>query len=552
MQSPSILVVGAGPVGLVLALSLAKQGVNVRIIEKEAKPNVGQRGAAIQPRTLEAHHFLNVLPDILEIASPAPLMRAYPVGTPIPSKTFDMLRKNAEPSDPFPITKLILLGSDRQSEILTSHLRKHGVTVDYSVRLSSFEQFADHVTAKMLRLKDGAEEMETANFVYIVGADGAHSVVRKGAGLAFVGETRAEHMVIGDIHISRGITNNFWHVWGEGHSAMLSLRPAQKESPDLFNFIITGVNAGLPGLTDRESIMKFISRVTGVSDIEYGKLDFISKYTPHSRMATSFRKGRAFIAGDAAHIHSPTGAQGMNSGVQDAFNLGWKLALVIKGLAKPELLDSYDAERLPVIEGMLQIALDLHTRLFKAGTDPADIWDRGGSQDQLGVNYRHTPYVFDERVQSAQVNSARNPYGRSEALRAGDRAPDASALSNMHDASKAMRLFDLFSVACHTVLIFSAQCDSALPVAEALKEYPAETIQRVIILPSSGSESFDIDCLVLRDSLHLANSAYGTKSGVITVAAIRPDGVVGAIATSVEGLHRYLEQCVGLNRSNRK
>ncbi|KAL4266482.1 Rifampicin monooxygenase-like protein [Pleurotus pulmonarius] len=548
MQSPSILVVGAGPVGLVLALSLAKQGVNVRIIEKEPKPNVGQRGAAIQPRTLEMHHFLGVLPDILEIASPAPLMRAYPVGTPIPSKTFDILRKNVDPSDPFPITKMMVLGSDRQSEILTSHLRKHEVTIDYGVKLSSFEQFTDHVTAKMLRLKDGAEEIEIADFAYVVGADGAHSIVRKGLGLAFVGETRAEHMVIGDIHIPRGIPNNFWHVWGEGLSTMMSLRPAQRESPDLFNFIITGVHAGLPGLTDRESMMEFISRVTGVSDIEYGKLDFISKYTPHSRMATSFRKGRAFIAGDAAHIHSPTGAQGMNSGVQDAFNLGWKLALVIKGLAKPELLDSYDAERLPVIEGMLRIALDLHTRLFKAGTDPADIWDRGGSQDQLGVNYRDTAYIFDERTEGVQVNSVRNPYGRGEVLRAGDRAPDASALLDMRDASKAMRLFDVFSVACHTVLIFAAEYDGTLPFAEALKVYPSETVQRVMILPSSGSESFEMEGLLLRDSMNHANSAYGTKSGVITVAAIRPDGVVGAIVTSVEGLHRYFEQCVGLNR----
>ncbi len=197
---------------------------------------------------------------------------------------------------------------------------------------------------------------------------------------------------------------------------------------------------------------------------------------------------------------------------------------------------------------MLRIALDLHTRLFKAGTDPVDIWDRGGSQDQLGVNYRDTAYIFDERTESIQVNSVRNPYGRGETLRAGDRAPDASALLDMRDASKAMRLFDLFSVACHTVLIFAAQCDGVLPFAEALEAYPSETIQRVIILPSSGSESFDIEGLVLKDSMNHANSAYGTKSGVITVAAIRPDGVVGAIATSVEGLHRYFKQCVGLNR----
>lgn len=212
-------------------------------------------------------------------------------------------------------TKLILLGSDRQSEILTSHLRKLGVTVDYSVKLSSFEQFTDHVTAKMLRHKNGVEEVEIADFSYIVGADGAHSVVRKGAGLAFVGETRAEHMVIGDIHIPRGIPNNvgvssacpqiilshdllvlarmgrrpFGNVCRPFteilrgidlfHMYRMSLRPAQKENPDLFNFIITGVNAGLPRLTDRESMMEFIRRVTGVSSIEFGELDFISKYT---------------------------------------------------------------------------------------------------------------------------------------------------------------------------------------------------------------------------------------------------------------------------------
>ncbi|KAG9219823.1 hypothetical protein CCMSSC00406_0009379 [Pleurotus cornucopiae] len=492
--------VGAGPTGLVLAISLALNGINVRVIEKDP---------VCKPRSLEMHHFLGTASDILSSASQVPQMVAYPIGSTVPIKTMNVLSDAAEPSDAFPTTRAVLLGQDKQVEILTAHFQKLGGLVERGVELVSFEQSSDNVIA-LLRHPGGEEPTEErATFDYLVGADGAHSQTRQQLGLSFLGETRkAQQMIIGLFFL---------------------FTPAYEENLRL--------------MADHEELVGYLRKMTGLPDLDCDKSALLTMYTPNIRMVDSFRKGRVFIAGDAAHVHSPAGGQGSNSGAQDAFNLGWKLALVVKGLAKPRLLDSYDAERLPVIAEMLQLTSALHDKTYEGGLNER-VWNRGSHLDQLGVNYRGTPFLLDEI--EGRPPSTSNCYDSrpSGVLMAGDRAPDASSLVSIRGVLTSDRLFDLFSVARHTILVFAGQQGNpeASLVAQLLKAYTPGLFKSVGVLPSDSSTSLDVGLdLVVKDELGNAHKAYGVPGADTVIVAVRPDGAVGAMIADSNGLRRYLD-----------
>ncbi|KAL4263212.1 Rifampicin monooxygenase-like protein [Pleurotus pulmonarius] len=539
-MSHSVLVVGAGPTGLVLAISLALNGVKVRVIEKDTACKVGQRGAGIHPRSLEMHHFLGTAPDILSSASQVPQMAAYPIGGTVPIKTINLLSDAAEPSDAFPTTRAVLLGQDKQVEILTSHFQKLGGLVERGVELVSFEQTSDNVSA-VLRHHGG--HGERATFSYLVGADGARSQTRKQLGLSFLGETRkAQQMIIGDVYIRGSLSQNTLHMWGDMSSSFLSLRPVP-ETPGLFFLFTPGYEENLCLISNHEDLISYLRKMTGLPDLVCDKSTLLTTYTPNIRMVDSFRKGRVFIAGDAAHVHSPAGGQGSNSGAQDAFNLGWKLALVVKGLAKPKLLDSYDAERLPVIAEMLQLTSALHDKTYEGGPSE-QAWKRGSHLDQLGVNYRGTPFVLDEI--KGRPPSTSNCYDSrpSGVLMAGDRAPDASSLVAIRGVLTSDRLFDIFSATRHTILIFTRQQGDpeASRVVELLKAYPSGLFKSVGVLPSGSTNIMDVGVdLVVKDGQGNAHKAYGAPSADTFIVVVRPDGVVGAMIADSNGLRRYLE-----------
>ncbi|KAJ8689554.1 hypothetical protein PTI98_012451 [Pleurotus ostreatus] len=540
----SVLVVGAGPTGLVLAISLALNGINVRVIEKDPVCKVGQRGAGIHPRSLEMHHFLGTASDILSSASQVPQMVAYAIGSTAPIKTINVLSDAAEPSDAFPTTRAVLLGQDKQVEILTAHLQKLGGRVERGVELVSFEQSSDNVIAILRRHPEGEETTEeTTTFDYLVGADGAHSQTRKQLGLSFLGETRkAQQMIIGDIYIRGSLSQNALHVWGDMSSSFLSLRPVG-EIPGLFFLFTPAYEENVRLMSDHEELVGYLRKMTGLPDLDCDKSTLLTTYTPNIRMVDSFRKGRVFIAGDAAHVHSPAGGQGSNSGAQDAFNLGWKLALVAKGLAKPRFLDSYDAERLPVIAEMLQLTSALHDKTYEGGPNER-VWNRGSHLDQLGVNYRGTPFVLDEI--EGRPPSTSNCYDSrpSGVLMAGDRAPDASSLVSIRGALTSDRLFDLFSATRHTILVFTGQQGNteASLVVQLLKAYPPGLFMSVEVLPSDSSTSPDVGLdLVIQDELGNAHRAYGVPGAGTVIVAVRPDGVVGAMVADSNGLRRYLD-----------
>ncbi|KAI6098040.1 FAD binding domain-containing protein [Pisolithus croceorrhizus] len=598
-----VLVVGAGPTGLAAALTLARNNVPVRVIEKEPKNRRGQRGTGIQPRTFEVFHFLRV-PEVHERATFVPLLQQHNRGSLEPLKTFPMT-PYTEPTPAIPYYNTKAMGQPALETIMRAHLAELGCTIELGTRLVSFTQDERFVRAKVAKFRgDNEEEVEEdVEVAYLIGADGAKGMTRKQLGLTFLGTTREDNlMVLGDIRLdAKGLDRDYWHFFNPISQDMITFRPTDELGKDGWQFIMASRTVDLKGLArDEESLVNRIKDFVGLGDnIKVKEVMWVSDYRPNMRMVNKFGVGRVFVAGDAAHIHSPTGGQGLNSGVQDAFNIAWKIALVYKGLSPASLLETYTAERLPVITEMLGLTTELYNRTFGQSGDehtPGSTADensnseqveskferamrRGGKLHMLGVNYRTSPIVVDEFVPAptpgvAIINSA---YGDTQegVLRAGDRAPDAPGLApvvlpNHASASKSSglqtsavagntRMFDIFGSTHHTVIIFAPAL--AVPVVRSVlttldQSLRKELVRCIVVLPGStcalgsrpemsSEEDQTIDTEVLIDEAGHAYRGYVVESQEVKVVVVRPDGVVGAIVHGMTGLERYFEVVFG-------
>lgn len=256
-------------------------------------------------------------------------------------------------------------------------------------------------------------------------------------------------------------------------------------------------------------------------------------------LSTSYKENSTTIL-DAAHCHSPTGGQGLNSSVQDSINLAWKLALVQKGFSPTKLLESYSAERLVVIAEMLKVTTDLYDKTAALVRDPTSgdsAWARGGDLSMLGINYRGSSIILEDTDTAVPDGGA---YARPEAGRVvpGYRAPDAPGLVEP-GSTVPTRLFAVFGTAFHTVLVFGGDTASHVSVGEILRRFPDGVVLSLLLspagtnLPNSGLNK------VLEDRDGHAYAGYGAVLDKLTVVVVRPDGVVGAVVSEVKGIEEY-------------
>lgn len=550
-QAHPVLVVGAGPTGLIAALTLRHNGIPVRIIEKADKPFTGSRALGTHPRTFEVYKFLGVLPDILRLGTPVPDNRIYkcpPEGTELAKELKNLGRGYPTPGMPF--YNMWVLGQDVTQRVLRTHLEKHGVRVEFGTELRAFAQHADRVEAHIVKPGEGtngAEETFTAS--YLVGADGARGVVRKALGLQFAGVTREDATaVLGDVRV-RGVSRDHWNRWMKGNVPALSLLPRYTHDPDVFGIIAFGLDATRDYarfVEDTDAFKQYVREVTGRPEIEITEFLGLSYVKFNIRMVSEFGKGRVFIAGDAAHVHSPTGGQGMNSSIMDAFNLAWKLTLAHKNLAAPGLLASYTAERQPVIKNMLTMTTEV---LDKALANKEGAWERGARFFQLDVHYRGSAITLeDDPEREGAPDPPVNVYtfGTMGRVRAGDRAPDAPHLLDLRKGSVGT-LFDVLTPAKHTVLVFTQGNSAADNVLGALRAYPAAHVQSVVIMPAFASVREDAELpgagWVLKDADRHAYEGYSvdhaTTGHEAVVVVVRPDGFVGAIGRGAGSVQAY-------------
>ncbi|KAI9067760.1 hypothetical protein FKP32DRAFT_1619747 [Trametes sanguinea] len=561
-ESDPVLVVGAGPAGLIAALTLVKQGVPVKIIEKLPAFHTTSRGNGAQPRSLEIYHFLGMLDDYLRVATPLPEMRAYklPGGT-------EALRtwRVQDPIPPTPDRPIlgnakIMLGQYRLESIFRDHLAKHGVQVELATELVDFKQDERGVTATLK--KNGTEVVE-ARVAYLVGADGAKgeyrivsAVTRKLIGATFVGQTRDEDgQVWADIELE-GPPHEYWNVFTQPGKFNVSMR-ATGDSPTHFQVGILGIDFDPVELTDPKKFVKFIEENIR-PDFKFLKFKSLTYWKPNIRMVDRLRSGRVFIVGDAAHVHSPTGAQGLNTGIQDSFNLAWKIALVHKGLARQDLLNSYEAERLPVAAEMLAATTALYERLAAytrakpggqpTGAKPGTLQWQNAALTQLEINYRWSPIVLDVAGAGgldaeALKKRAYAGYPR-EDVHAGDRAPEAPGLVDASGSET--RLHDIYKPTMHTILVFSPEADDAgdqiKSVLHAIQSLPEGAAQVVVLARHRIPEPRDGVTAAYHDTEGHAFDAYRVKDGKFTVVAVRPDAYIGAFVRDAGGVKEYFSR----------
>ncbi|MBV8865782.1 MAG: FAD-dependent monooxygenase [Acidobacteriaceae bacterium] len=517
---PDVLVIGAGPVGLTMAAELARHGASCRIIDRLAEPLPYCRAIGITPRTLEVWDDMGIVRPMIDAG-------LWIVGTSIFLNRSPARYVQTELFD-LPYGHLGIPQPETE-RILAEHLVRFGVAVERPVMLTSLNQDSQGVQVELLH-SDNSKE--TAVFHYVVGCDGARSTVRRLLDIPFEGDHFLVGFMLGDVafdcDLPRGVV-------------LRAVRPIENAAPDFLvavplpernryrvSMLATsalpsaasagsseqGLQSEQPGPSIEE--LQIVADRLFPTKMPMSDLRWSSHFRIGMRLAARYREGRGFIAGDAAHIHPPTGGQGMNTGIQDAYNLAWKMALVLQGLASPDLLDSYESERRSV---GAEVVSRTRAQSEQFGRQQAGQQERL-IETQIPVNYRGG-ILSRETVSESSENLP---------IHAGDRAPDCFGLLRANVRS-ACRLFDITRGVDHVLLLYMEKF--AEPRQIEMVENLTQKLMltrgpkcRLVLICSPGAETRDvIGAATFTDSTgeFAANYAPGVNTGY----AIRPDGYVG-------------------------
>jgi 2-polyprenyl-6-methoxyphenol hydroxylase-like FAD-dependent oxidoreductase len=427
-----VLIIGAGPTGLTAALELSRLGIDIRIVDRAPERSLTSRALGIQARTVELLRVRGVGDELVRLGNRARATALYSDG-----ERLAAIELHRMPSE---FNYVLLLAQSDTERLLTEQLNRQGVKIERGVELAALTQQRDGVSA-VLRSGDGAEE--TVDVSYLIAADGPHSAIRKALGLPFTGRSLTHNYVLGDLHLAGDVPQDQLSIF-LARNGFLAVFPM---GDGRFRFMATDPD-GITGDTGEptlEDIQRLYDRSVHLPARLYN-LNWSSRFRINSRHMTTLRAGRVFFGGDAAHVHSPAGGQGMNAGIQDMINLSWKLAMVLDGRARPKLLDTYQSDRLPVIRQLVRMT-DRATRAFNS-TNPlvhaaitrlapvalarSRVQDKAAPRlGQLAAGYRDCPIAKGGR--------------RIGSLRAGDRVPDLRVGSG--------RLYDLLDLSTLTLFV---------------------------------------------------------------------------------------------------
>jgi 2-polyprenyl-6-methoxyphenol hydroxylase-like FAD-dependent oxidoreductase len=482
-----VLIVGAGAAGLTLAIDLARRGVSFRLIDALERPFPGSRGKGLQPRTLEVFEDVGIV-DRMAARGGAylPLRQYRDDGSYTDASVAEAA--TSLPSEPY--RSPLMVPQFATEAVMRERLAELGSAPEFQHELVAFEQDASGVEAVVVSPRGRA----AIRARYLVGADGGRSFVRRALDIPFSGKTLGVRALVADVHLD-GLSRDAWHRFGEG-SMEKHIAACPLAATDLFQLqapveLEGDIDVSADGLT-----AMFLAR-TGRQDIVVQSVSWASVYQMSARLAERYRDGRVFLVGDAAHVHPPTGGQGLNTSIQDAYNLGWKLAAVLAG-APPTLLATYEEERRPVAAQMLGFT----TTLLEAAKQGS--LKRGREAHQLDLGYPESSLALG--------------------VLGGHRAPDAPIRGA---AGMATRLFELFKGSHWTLLSYGHAREPRMAPRPGL---------RIHAIGPTGTS-----CDFIDDGDHV-RTAYGLAPGSFVL--VRPDGYIGAVVAyeEVAALETYLDQ----------
>ncbi len=535
-QEMPVLIVGAGPTGLMLACELQRHGVSCRVIEKANVPSDKSRALVLHARTLEILESMGIAERFLEHGCPAYAASLYHAGERIVHLNM------AELESPFPFS--LMIPQTETERLLAEHYISQGGTIERGVELLKFSQGKGGITTTVRNTKGKEEQMV---FQWLVGCDGAHSTVRKALELPFEGSSYEERFGLVDCLVKSDLPDDEISTFFHEDGAFVFFPLGDKRFRIIVNVPSSQVIGDAPSLAD----MQVFADRRGPGNIRLHDPVWLAWFTIHQRSVSKYRVGRVFLCGDAAHIHSPIGGQGMNTGMQDAFNLAWKLALILRGNGDEKLLDSYNEERHPVGQELLKgtdlattvatlrnpLAQQIRNHVMSFLTQQEVIQQRMRKVgSMLAVNYRSSPIVAEKRglteIQLTPSEDSEKPSipGYIEFARGplpGDRAPDAVMVDQ--DLNP-IRVYEAMRGISHNLLLLDGKPTGAgyrnlEKIAWSIGEQFGGLVTCHLIVASDKMPSLRFPGKVFLDPDLAVHHTYCADSECLYL--IRPDGYIG-------------------------
>lgn len=529
-QQPLVLIAGAGPTGLMMACELARYGVSCRIIDRKKERTQTTNAAGIHTRTLEIFHHIGIVDRFLKKGQRWSAFRMY-------SQHELMARIPFNQIDSFYQFSLLLPQSETE-KILNERLEEFKLQVEWQVELMDIKQVNGKVLSTVKHADGG---METIESDWLIGCDGIHSVVREKSQIPFVGEDIPHEYLVADVQLTGPVDDEADVFLGKKN--MLALFPLGE---GIYRIVATAEGSEVKKEFTNDEVKQIVE---GRCDNKFSVAAILwsSAFWIHSKVAGKMREGAVFIGGDAAHVHSPAGAQGMNTGLQDIYNLAWKLALVIKGKAKPELLDSYGMERLPVIEEIVnktenitKAAFIENPLLIKLREVVAKniIGQSNFLQDKLSMQLTQ----LSIRYENSPVINYRTDIKSHAAPKPGERAPDV--LIN----NGAERFYDYLKNTHYNLLLFTGHNLNDVQLAkfqDLIKWIGQNYSDSVHVYLVSFTNMADIENIIVDEQFTLHNRYQMEESGLYL---IRPDHYIAfcSYKTDKEALHDFLNNTAHL------